>query len=137
MTNPSIEEVREAQALMLAAGQSHLVGSEPDDLRALVRITIEFFYFLQEDFNGDEASYAIDTVFSGVDSFMSLSAAYRSISNKAPTAVNWDEISRTTLRQVFLALYQRFRSDQKFETQLKLLLDLFRLQLIFAGMNYD
>lgn len=137
MANLPIEEVREAQALMLAASQSYLVGSEPDDLRGLIRITIEFFHFLEGDFTRDEAEYAVDTVFSGVNSFMSLSAAYRSISNKAPTAVNWDEISRTTLPQVFLALYQQFRFERNFERQFKLLLDLFRLQLIFAGMNYD
>ena len=98
---------------------------------------MEFFHFLEGDLKRDEAEYAIDTVFSGVDSFMSLSAAYRSISNNSPTAVNWDAISRTTLRQEFLPLYQQFRSERNFERQFKLLLDLFRLQLLFAGMNYD
>jgi hypothetical protein len=143
MDNLQIQEVREAQDLMLAASQSCLVGSEPGDLRALIRITIEFFYFLEGHLKlegvlkGDETNYAIDTVFSGVDSFMSLSASSRMITNNAPTAVNWDQINRTTLWQVFLALYQQFRSERNFERQFRLLLDLFRLQLIFAGMNYD
>jgi hypothetical protein len=90
MDNLHIEDVREAQALMLAAGQPYLVGSESDDLRGLIRITIEFFHFLEGRLKlegileGDEVNYAIDTIFSGVDSFMLLSAAYKSASKWGP-----------------------------------------------------
>jgi hypothetical protein len=131
-----IKEVHETQDLMLAAGHEYLVDSEADDLRGLIRITIEFFYFIDKGIEPLE-NYTLDTVCSGVESFQSLNSAYRAISNRPLTAVDWDRINAANLREQFLTLYRQFRSERDFEMQFRLLLDLFRLQIIYVGLKYD
>jgi hypothetical protein len=77
----SIEQVRAIQASMVESGRSYLLETELEDLRCLVRLTAEFFHYLQgEKFAPlveDNLRYVCDSVFSGVDSFGLVSAAYR------------------------------------------------------------
>lgn len=138
MANPSFEEVRSVQDAMIARSASYLL-EEAEDLRGLIRITIEFFYFLTGDLATDNSSvnYMIETIFSGVDGFMMVSRAHRFMPNRTGSAVTWGRVTHATLKQEFVSHYQNFRSETNFEKQCRLLLDLFRLQLIFAGMDYD
>jgi len=42
-----------------------------------------------------------------------------------------------SLRDRFLSLYREFVAETKFENKCRLLLDLFKLQIVFAGAFYD
>ena len=43
----AIEQVRAIQASMVESGRSYLLQSELEDLRVLIRLTVEFFHYLQ------------------------------------------------------------------------------------------
>ena len=45
--------------------------------------------------------------------------------------------SMTSLEEVFNSKYRKFSGETDFREQCKLLLDLFKLQIVFAGMSYE
>ena len=75
-----VEDLRAIQDSMVETGRACLSDLELDDLRCLIRLTVEFFHYLQgEDlapFVEDKLRYVCDSVFSGMDSFRLVSAAY-------------------------------------------------------------
>src|ERR1700723_2807657 len=91
MSNTIVEQVHAIQASMVESGGSCFVGSELDDMRCLIRLTVEFFHHLQgEDMAPlveDKLRYVCDSVFSGVDSFGLVSAAYRALPSACPTTL--------------------------------------------------
>src|SRR5471030_3020334 len=65
----------------LVAARSTFLESELDHLRVVVRLTVEFHDYLQQAGTGaldhTRLTYACESVFSGVDSFCIVNAAYR------------------------------------------------------------
>ena len=134
------DEVRTIQASMIEPGESHLSPSEIDDLRCLIRLTVEFSHHLE---NGDlsspdrdEVRYLCDSVFSGVDSFCLFGSACRAMAGRSLTEP-WSRIDMVSLMGNFSSKYREFLSETSFTTRCGLLLDLFKLQIVFAGMLYD
>jgi hypothetical protein len=81
--------------------------------------------------------YTIETVFSGVDSFSSVSAAYRALAGPIGSTINWDKVSVSTFNEQFTSKFHEFVTELNFEKQCRLLLDLFKLAIVFAGFSYD
>lgn len=136
----AIEQVRAIQASMVESGRSYLLESELDDLCCLIRLTVEFFHYLQgEEFAPlveDNLRYVCDSVFSGVDSFGLVSAAYRVLPGARQTTLAWDGKSVDSLKEEFVSKYSEFSDETNFEKRCRLLLNLFKLQIVFAGLLY-
>lgn len=138
MTQAIIEEVR-AQASMVEPAEPWFLDSDLDRMRVLIRLTIEFFHFLQgADLAAavdDKLRYVCDSVFSGIDSFSLLSFSYRGLRGARSSTLAWDGASTDSIKREFVLMYQEFFRDYGFEQRCRLLLDLFKLQIVFAGMS--
>ena len=135
------EQALAIQTSMVESARSLFLESELNDLRCLIRLAVEFFHYLRDEGAGSVASddlrYVCDSVFSGVASFGLVSAAYRVLPGARHTELAWDGNSIDSLKEVFLRRYREFSGEADFEKRCRVLLDLFKLQIIFAGLSYD
>ena len=133
-------EVDAVQASMLEEA-SHFMDSELDDLRCVIRLTVEFFHILQrvdiDSVNDHSLRYWGESVFSGMDSFTGLCSAYRTTAGETRSKLPQRVTSRAALKEEFTTMYREFAGETNFERRCRLLLDLFKLQIIFVGMTYD
>ncbi len=133
-------EVDAIQASMVE-GASHFLDSQLDALRCVIRLTVEFFQCLQrvdiDSVNDHSLQYWGESIFSGIDSFTSLSQAYRMTMGATRSTLPQRVTSRAALKEEFTAMYREFAGETNFEKRCRLLLDLFKLQIIFVGMTYD
>jgi hypothetical protein len=142
MTNGRlVEEVRAVQASMQESARSQLSESELDDLRCLIRLTVEFSHYL-EDEDGrppdpSKTRYVGESIFSGVDSFSAITAAVRGMFGSTKSALPSDVTSVESLKQEFDKRYRDFLVEANFDHRCRLLLDLFKLQIVFAGLSYE
>jgi hypothetical protein len=126
---------------MTEGGEPFLQEADLADLACLIRLTSEFFYYLQR---ADAASpdaeairYACDSIFSGVDCFILLFAACEIMPGGLPAStLAWDSILPGKLTHQFNSAYREYLAEPEFARRCRLLLDLFKLQIVFAGMSY-
>ena len=136
-----VDQVRAIQASMVEAGSRIFAGPELDGMRCLIRLTVEFHHFLRGDavvaaFIDDKVGYICESVFSGVDSFALMGHAYGALPGARPTTLAAGAKSAESVREEFLAKYIEFASAEDFDLRCRLLLDLFKLQLVFAALSY-
>lgn len=133
-------EVQTIQASMVETA-SHFLDSESEALRVVIRLTVEFFHCLQrsdiDSADTENVKYMAESVFSGVDFFRSLCQAYGTTAGATRSVLPQRVTSRAALKEEFIAMYREFAEEMNFEKRCRLLLDLFKLQIIFAGMTYD
>jgi hypothetical protein len=134
------QQVRAMQMSMVEAGRSCFLESELDDLRTLVRLTVEFRHYLpgEDPAPGleDKLRYVCESIFSGVDSFDLVSAAYRALPGAQSTTVGSSVVSIESLKDEFLSGYRALSVETNFENRCRFLLDLFKLQIVFAGLSF-
>lgn len=53
------------------------------------------------------------------------------------TTIDWNDIRIASLRERFVSIYDLFLAETNFERKFRLLLDLVKLQIVFAGAVYD
>ena len=60
-------------------------------------------------------------------------------SNSADSAskVEWGIISAASLKEHYISMFQNFITEKNFENKCRILLDLFKMQIVFAGMLYE
>ena len=135
------ERIRTIQASMVESARSCFGESELDDLRCVIRLTVEFYDYLQsasmDPLNKFDLRYNCESVFSGIDEFNSLTHAYSVLVGTTNSRVEWGLISVLSLKEQFLSWFREFEIATKFENKCRLLLDLFKLQIVFAGMLYE
>ena len=143
MNNVPVERVHAIQAEMVESAGSSFLDSELDDLRVIIRLTVEFFYYLQGedplpavDDAQEKARYVCESVFSGVDSFDSVSSAYDLLRGARSSTLAPGAKSIDSLKEEFALKYAEFIEEKDFEKRCRLLLDLFKLQIVFAGLSY-
>ena len=104
----------------------------------MIRLTVESFYYLQntEARSYEDLLYQCDSTLSGVESFRVVATIYRLISDDAKSVLVLEGTSIESLKEQFVSQYQKFCSEHGFKERCRLLLDLFRLQIVFAGINY-
>lgn len=81
--------------------------------------------------------YTVETVFNAVESFVSVNSAYRVLSGAVGSRIDWDAISVSSFYEQYTSRFREFVTEPVFENQCRLLLDLFKLELVFAGFSYD
>lgn len=88
--------------------------------------------------NEYDLGYTCESVLSGVDSFWSLSSAYNRLDGATGSSVEWGMISsEESFKTHFVSMFKRFVEEAQFESKCRLLLDLFKLQIVFAGISYN
>ena len=116
-----------------------------EHLGILVRLTVEFHDFLHssgrwprfpEDPNND-CIYAIESIFSGMDSFTVVTQAYGIMMGSLTTTIDWKTLTIRAVKGQFVVVFEQFVAEKRFERKCRLLLDLFKLQIVFAGAYYD
>ncbi len=126
-----------AESAKPAFDESHL-----GCLHAIIRLTVEFHHYLNSAIiivpDGNAVTFACESIFSGIESFVILSDTYQVLVGSMKSSINWDDpISLGSLTERFKYMYKEFLSERTFERKCRLLLDLFELQIVFAGMSFD
>lgn len=133
-----IQRVRQTQASMIKSVGDSFLASDIDDLRCVVRLTIEFHYYLQVGCDHSFCSeYVSHSIFAGTECFTGLTHAYRVLVGATKSQVEWRDLSLPSLKEKFAVLFEKFDKEEIFETKCRYLLDLFKLQIVFAGIVYD
>lgn len=140
LTDYPLEEIRGIEAEMTDAA-SHFSKPQLDALGAIIGFTVEFFYYLKrtdmESLDADGVKWVNLSTVSGMRFFVTLCQTYGvtegSVGSRLPRGVP----SLTALKDEFTTRYQAFCKDTTFETKCGLLLDLFKLQIVFMGLTYD
>ncbi len=88
--------------------------------------------------NKYDLGYTCQSILPGVDSFCSLNLAYSKRDGATSSRIEWDMISsRESFKATFVSMFNNFAEEVNFESKCRLLLDLFKLQIVFAGISYD
>jgi hypothetical protein len=82
-------------------------------------------------------TYMIDKILFNIDSFRIVLRTYGVLVGSRKSRIDWSAVGMQSLRDRFLSLYPEFVAETKFENKCRLLLDLFKLQIVFAGAFYD
>lgn len=133
-----IDLVRDIQASMAALTPTWWEDPDRAHLRCLIRLNVEFFYHLQdEDMNEQsELRYLGNSIFSGIESFCLVSMTYRAMRGDTANQFIEEVVSKKSVKEEFIFYYQKFLAETDFDERCKLILILFRLQLIFTGLTY-
>jgi hypothetical protein len=136
------------QAIQLDMEKSARPGFDDKDiqeLRVLIRVTAEFHDYLTSappwpQFPGDpfhDMTYMIDKILINIESFRTVLHTYSVLVGSSKSRIDWGTVGVQSIRDLFLSLYPKFVTETKFENKCRLLLDLFKLQIVFAGAFYD
>jgi hypothetical protein len=140
MERDSLEALRTVQSALRASAAAYGLGPDLGNYDVVIRLTMEFSQFLVDLEGGPvepaEIRYKCESVFSGTESFCQLSSDYRVMSDEVRTD-EWPTVSFAQLRGEFMTKYRRFLEETDFPLRCRLLLDLFKLQLLFTGMAYE
>jgi hypothetical protein len=159
-----IERVKEIQAQMAESAQSRFDESELGHLRCLMRLAVEFHDYLEhgsveiaasilhgphakyvrdvqsasiDPFNKYDLEFLCDSIRSGVNSFCILNASYKMLDGATDSKIEWSMISsRKLFKANFVSMFNQFTEDVNFANRSRLLLDMFKLQIVFAGISY-
>ena len=159
------KRVKEAQALMVDSVKSRFEESDLGHLRCLIRLAFEFNDYLEhgsvdfatsiqngplakfvpdvdsasaDPFNKYDLEFLCGSIRSGVKSFSVLSKSYKLLDGAADSKVEWSMISsRESFKASFVSIFNRFSEEASLETKCRLLLDMFKLQIVFAGIHCD
>lgn len=159
MENDARELVKKIQASMVESAKTTFEESGLDSLCCLIRLTVEFCDYLhngipdlrditernqhrvgrfaQSDSDFNELKYSIESIFSGIELFTSVNAEYSVLVGATSSQIKWGTASMVSLEDLFLSMFHEFTAETNFEKKCRLLLDLFKIQIVFAGVFYD
>ncbi len=115
------------------------------NLRTLVYLSINFHDYLTQrspwpEFPNDpfrDRSYVTESILIHVDSFRRTVHSYRLLERSTGSTIKWDDVHLRSLKHTFLSVYSDFEKERTFERKCRLLLDLVKLQIVFAGAFFD
>jgi len=137
-TSAHLEQVEAIHASMLQSSEGSFSEPEMDNLRVIIRLTVEFNHYLGLDCGHVFCrEYMNESTFSGIDSFTSVTRAYQTLLDSAESTIHWGLLSESSWREAFASNFAQFMRESDFRNKCRLLLDLFKLQIIFAGVSYD
>ena len=151
-------------AEMAESVKSCFDDEELDHLDTVIRLTVEFCHYLEHGSvdlvrrlqEGPGAAYVVDleqastdpfnrydmefvcgSIRSGIDSFWALDASYRILEGATRSNVKWGAASSNgSFKEEFNSLFKEFIAEIIFEKKCRMLLDLFKLQIVFMGISY-
>jgi hypothetical protein len=126
---------------MEEAAKPAFTDSDLRCVHSIVRLTVDFYNYLETvdvtSPNKGDIRFACESILSGIDSFTVVNNSYRILVGSKSSALRLETALFHFLRERFISIYQEFLSEAVFENKCRLLLDLFKLQIVFVGMQYD
>src|SRR2546425_62188 len=119
------------QTSLQKAAPPHFGNEDLEAWHCLVRITREFYDYLQHTSSGsrneDDLSYALETILSGLGSFRRVNSAYRISVGARKSTLKLRSNTMSDLSKQFLAQFEAFTKEKLPMKSCRLLLDLFKL----------
>ncbi len=138
ITDEAIQHVRRIQALMVELAGACFDEKEQENLRIVVRLTVEFYYFIQQNCTHRFCSeYVSESIMCGFEWYSGLAHTYRVLQDTMESTIDWSHFSTSSLRKDFISMFHDFDKEIYFERKCRLLLDLFKLQIVFAAVFYE
>jgi hypothetical protein len=104
----------------------------------LVRLTVELHHYFQVSCAHSFClSYASQSIFSGIDSYCSVTHAYDVLVGAIGSGIDWGTICVSDLKELFASTFEAFDKEKGFESKCRFLLDLYRLMIVFAGISFS
>jgi hypothetical protein len=72
-----------------------------------------------------------------IDSYINLTMTYRVIVGSEKNNIGWNALSERSFEKVFVSTLRKFEKEKSFGKKCRVLLDLFKLQVMYAGIIYD
>jgi hypothetical protein len=83
-------------------------------------------------------AYVADGIFCASRYLIHLASAYQSTGEAKGSGLDWSRpLSLASLQEQFVSKYDEFLTETDFVKRCRLLLDLFKLQIVFAGFVYE
>jgi len=106
---------------------------------------VQFYHFLTSrgrwpafpDDPFHNMTYEVSGLLCHVDTFLSLVQLYGILTGAKKSTIDWTAVTASSVKDRYLSAYEEFIAEAHFVKKLRLLLDLCKLQLVFAGMFYD
>ncbi|MGH9735148.1 MAG: hypothetical protein ACRD8A_11235 [Candidatus Acidiferrales bacterium] len=158
------KRVQAIYAEMVESVKSCFDDEELGHLHTVIRLTVEFCHYLEhgsvdlarrlqqgpgteyfvdleqastDPFNRYDMEFVCESIRSGIDSFWALDASYRILEGATRSNVKWGMASsKDSFKEQFNSMFKGFIVEITFEKKCRILLDLFKLQIIFIGMSY-
>jgi hypothetical protein len=141
-------EIQRVRAIQLSMEESARPGFDDEDIHnlgILIRVTVEFHDYLRSappwpQFPDDplhDMTYMIDKILFNIESFRIVLHSYGILVGSTRSRIDWNAVGVQSIKARFLSLYPEFMAETNFENKCRLLLDLFKLQIVFAGAFYD
>lgn len=142
MNEEEAKQVRAIQEALLDASRSYLVEAYQESLMAVSQSVVTFFQLLRKtDFAAWDSTQLNDAayvVFSGIEQFIYLNSGYTTTGEATGSSLDWSRpLSLASLQEQFMSKYDEFLAETDFVKRCRLLLDLFKLQIVFAGFTFE
>jgi hypothetical protein len=142
------QQRQRARPLLQAMEDAARPGFDDEDvanLRTLVYHTVTFYDYVSAhpswpevpDDSFPDITYVTESILIHVDSFRRTVYSYGVLVGATGTTIDWDAINIGSIKDEFLFVYHAFEKETRFEIKCRLLLDLVKLQLVFAGAYFD
>ena len=130
--------ISSVQAFMVDRSEGSFSEDELNHLRVVIRLTVEFLYYRKMNCTHRScATYMSESIFSGVESYCRVTRAYHVLRGATDSRIDWGTFSLHSLKTHFDSKYDQFDRETKFSEKCRLLLDLFKVQIVFAGSSFD
>ncbi|MEQ1886859.1 MAG: hypothetical protein ABL967_17490 [Bryobacteraceae bacterium] len=132
-----VDEVKSIQTSVLTGAPDWLEPSTLGHVRCLIRLSVEFSYFLADfDSAGNEDfDYLAGSVFAGTESFQLVAMLVSVMGCETPNPLVGKQVSAKQMKDIFLRAYRELADSESFKNRCQLLLDLFRMQVVFVGLT--
>ncbi|MDR3575075.1 MAG: hypothetical protein P4L50_14540 [Anaerolineaceae bacterium] len=139
VTSPEVKSrVATVQAHFVGGAQGCFSQEELDHLRIVIRLTLEFRYYLQAACTHVSCmTYVSESIFSGIESYCVVTRAYKPLGGATDSKIEWDALSLPSISEQFNFTFVAFDQASDFEDKCRLLLDLFKIQIVWAAISYD
>lgn len=145
MENDQTQRVMAIQQSMEESARPGFDDKHIQHLRVLVRLTVDFYDYVRSappwpQFPDDplhDMTYKIDSILINVESFWVVMHSYGILVGSTISTIDWNGFNIRDLKDEFVAVYHAFVAQTNFKSKCRLLLDLFKLQIVFAGAFYD
>jgi hypothetical protein len=122
---------------MVEASEGCFSQAELDHLRAVIRLAVEFRYYLEAACTHVScATYVSESIFSGIESYCASTRAYSVLVGATDSKIEWSAVSSPSISGQFTSTFDAFDRESGFESKCRHLLDLFKIQIIWAAMSY-
>ena len=146
MEDDEIQIVSKIRATMVQEPEADFGEKEIENLGILIRLSVQFYNFLtsrgrwpvfpEDSFHN--ITYVAESILWNVNSFIYLSRnSYGIMEGRTRSAIDWNTVTAQSVKDRYLSIYQEFIAEADFLKKYRLLLDLYKLQLVYAGMFYD